>query len=94
MRTIRGRLRLSLVILLTAFCAPLAARAQNPCAPAAPRISTPLAVETVELKQDVEVAVVIEARAPGASWARKGSEAAALVVLVDGAYNQIGRAHV
>lgn len=88
MRTTRGRLRLSLVILLTALCAPAAVRAQNPCAPSAPKVSTPLATETVELKEDVEVALEIEARAPGASWARKGSEAAALVVLVDGAYNQ------
>ena len=75
-------------MLLTAFCAPSAARAQNPCAPAAPRTSAPLAVETVELKDDLEVALEIEARSPGASWARKGSEAAALVVTVDGAYNQ------
>lgn len=88
MRTMWRRLWLSLVILLTAVGAPLAARAQNPCAPSAPETAAPLAVETVELKEDVEVAVVIEARSPGASWARKGSEAAALVVTVDGAYNQ------
>ena len=79
---------LSLLILLTAVCAPKAARAQNPCAPPAPRTSAPLAVESVELKEDAEVALEVEARAPGASWARKGSEAAALVVTVDGAYNQ------
>lgn len=89
MRTNRGRLRLlSLAILLNAFCAPPVARAQNPCAPAAPQSSTTLAVETIELKDDMEIAVMIEARSPGASWARKGSEAAALVVTVDGAYNQ------
>src|SRR5215207_7159191 len=88
MRTTSGRLRLSLVMLLTAFCAPSAARAQNPCAPAAPRTSAPLAVETIELPDEREVALEIEARAPGASWARKGAEAAALVVTVDGAYNQ------
>jgi hypothetical protein len=79
---------LSLLILLAAFCAPTAARAQNPCAPSAPKTSAPLAVESVELKEDAEVALEVEARAPGASWARKGSEAAALVVTVDGAYNQ------
>lgn len=88
MRTTSGRLRLSLAILLTAFCASWPVRAQNPCAPVAPRTAAPLAVETVELPNDREVAVEIEARSPGASWARKGSEAAALVVLVDGAYNQ------
>jgi hypothetical protein len=88
MRTISGRLRLSLCVLLIAVCAPSAARAQNPCAPAAPQTSAPLAAETVELKDGLEVALEIEARSPGASWARKGAEAAALVVLVDGAYNQ------
>jgi hypothetical protein len=88
MRTHSGRLRLSLLILLTVVCAPPAARAQNPCAPSAPKTAAPLAVETVELKDAQEVALWIEARSPGASWARKGSEAAALVVTVDGAYNQ------
>ncbi|MET0647286.1 MAG: hypothetical protein ABW208_11740 [Pyrinomonadaceae bacterium] len=88
MNTIPGRLRLSLLILLIAACATLPARAQNPCVPSAPKTSAPLAVETVELKDDAEVALEIEARSPGASWARKGSEAAALVVTVDGAYNQ------
>ncbi len=88
MRTIRGRLRLNLVILLTALCPPAAVWAQNPCAPAAPKVSTPLAAETLELKEEAEVALEIEARSPGASWARRGAEAAALVVLVDGAYNQ------
>jgi hypothetical protein len=88
MRTTPGRVRLSLLVLLTAVCAPTAGRAQNPCAPAAPQVSTPLAVETVALKEDTEIGLEIEARSPGASWARKGSEAAALVVTVDGAYNQ------
>ncbi len=88
MRTIRGRLRLSLAILLTTLCAPAAVWAQNPCAPVAPKVSTTLASETIELKEATEVALEIEARSPGASWARKGAEAAALVVLVDGAYNQ------
>lgn len=88
MKTISGRLRLSLLIFLTAACAPSAVRAQNPCMPAAPQTSEPLASKTVEVSGDWEVALEIEARSPGASWARKGSEAAALVVLVDGAYNQ------
>jgi hypothetical protein len=88
MRTISGRLRLCLLIFLTAVCAPSAARAQNPCEPAAPKTSEPLAFKTLELARDWEVALEIEARSPGASWARKGAEAAALVVTVDGAYNQ------
>jgi hypothetical protein len=88
MRTNRGLVRLSLLVLLTAVCAPLAARAQNPCAPAAPPDAAPLASDTFVLPRDLEIALEIEARSPGASWARKGFEAAALVVLVDGAYNQ------
>ncbi|HWS89512.1 MAG TPA: hypothetical protein VN282_21250 [Pyrinomonadaceae bacterium] len=88
MRTNSGRLRLCLLVFLTVFCAPLPARAQNPCSPSGPKTTAPLAVETVELKDDAEVALEIEARSPGASWARKGSEAAALVVTVDGVYNQ------
>jgi hypothetical protein len=83
------RLHLCLALLLTCGCASLnAARAQNPCAPAAPRTPAPLAAESFDLAADAEVGLEIEARSPGASWARAGSEAAALVVLVDGAYNQ------
>lgn len=74
--------------MLTAFCAPLSVRAQSPCEPAAPKTAAPLAAYPFEAPGDQEVRLVIEARSPGASWARKGSEAAALVVLVDGAYNQ------
>lgn len=89
MRTNTGRLRLSLLVILTAACAPsVVVRAQSPCAPSSPGKAEPLAVEVVEADGDREVALEIEARAPGASWGRKGSEAAALVVTVDGAYNQ------
>lgn len=89
MRTIPGRVRLSLLILLTAVCAPAAVvRAQNPCAPAPPQAAEPLAAESFQLGSSQEVALEIEARAPGASWAHKGSEAASLVVTVDGAYHQ------
>ena len=83
----RITLRLSLAFVLTAVCAPSAVRAQNPCAPP-PATSAPLAVKTLELRGDLEGIFEIEARAPGASWARKGSEAASLVVTVDGVYNQ------
>ncbi|HEV2861388.1 MAG TPA: hypothetical protein VGX48_10305 [Pyrinomonadaceae bacterium] len=89
MRTTRSRLRLGLSILLVVVCARSSVvQAQNPCAPSAPGNAAPLAAETFELDGDREVGLEIEARSPGASWARKGSEAAALVVLVDGAYNQ------
>ncbi|MFL6332526.1 MAG: hypothetical protein ACJ754_04195 [Pyrinomonadaceae bacterium] len=88
MRTNWDRLRLCLLILFAAVCAPPAAQAQNPCTPAAPQTPAPLAAQTFETPGDQEATLEIEAAAPGASWSRKGSEAAALVVLVDGAYNQ------
>src|SRR6267142_2554746 len=46
------------------------------------------ASESLDLAEDMEVGLEIEARSPGGSWARPGSEAAALLVLVDGVYNQ------
>src|SRR6266498_3723610 len=48
----------------------------------------PLTTEAFNLAEDMEVGLEIEARSPGASWARKGAEAAALVISVDGSYNQ------
>ena len=48
----------------------------------------PLATETFQLTEDMEVGLEIEAKAPGASWARKGAEASALLISVDGTYNQ------
>lgn len=47
-----------------------------------------LATRQLNLTTASEVALEIEARAPGASWARTGAEAAALIVSVDGKYNQ------
>jgi hypothetical protein len=47
-----------------------------------------LASKSVDLTEEAEVGLEIEARSPGASWARKGAEAAALLISVDGAYNQ------
>jgi hypothetical protein len=48
----------------------------------------PLATESFNLTEEMEVGLEIEARSPGASWAREGAEAAALLVSVDGAYQQ------
>jgi hypothetical protein len=48
----------------------------------------PLVTEVFNLAKDMEVGLEIEARSPGASWARKGAEAAALMIYVDGSYNQ------
>jgi hypothetical protein len=52
------------------------------------QLPKPLTTETFNLAEDTEVGLELEARSPGASWARKGAEAAALVISVDGSYNQ------
>ena len=52
------------------------------------QLPKPLATEAFNLAEDMEVGLEIEARSPGASWLRKGSEAAALMISVDGSYNQ------
>lgn len=53
-----------------------------------PRQQTPLASQAFDLMEETEVGLEIEARSPGASWSRRGAEAAALSILVDGEYNQ------
>jgi hypothetical protein len=40
------------------------------------------------LSRDTEVGLEIEARSPGASWARTGAEASAITIEVDGEYSQ------
>ena len=52
------------------------------------QLPKPLASEAFNLTENMEVGLEIEARSPGASWAREGAEAAALLVSVDGIYNQ------
>ena len=47
-----------------------------------------LASESFQLASDMEVGLEIEARAPTASWLRKGSEASAILISVEGKYNQ------
>ena len=52
------------------------------------QIPKPLAIESFNLTEDMEVGLEINARSPGASWAREGAESAALLISVDGVYNQ------
>ncbi|MBA2734454.1 MAG: hypothetical protein H0U54_16455 [Acidobacteria bacterium] len=52
------------------------------------QISKPLATESFNLTEEMEVGLEIEARSTGASWAREGAEAAALLISVDGVYQQ------
>jgi hypothetical protein len=48
----------------------------------------PLATATFNLISAMEVGLEIEASAPDTSWMRKGAEAAAILIFVDGNYNQ------
>ncbi|HVF27405.1 MAG TPA: hypothetical protein VM943_04120 [Pyrinomonadaceae bacterium] len=78
------------VVAIFLFCfAPATAQELSPCAPR-PMISQapPLAAESFQLASEAEVGLEIRARSPGASWAVKGAEAAAIVIEVDGRYNQ------
>lgn len=52
------------------------------------QVPKPLVTEAFNLTEDTEVGLELEARSPGASWARQGAEAAALLISVDGIYNQ------
>jgi hypothetical protein len=73
-------------LLLTIVClstaAHIAARSSNS------QPLKPLATERFNLNEDMEVGLEINARSTGASWAREGAEAAALLISVDGVYNQ------
>ncbi len=52
------------------------------------QIPQPLGTEVFNLTENMEVGLEIEARSTGASWARRGAEAAAVLISVDGVYNQ------
>ncbi|MGI8567005.1 MAG: hypothetical protein ACR2LZ_11055, partial [Pyrinomonadaceae bacterium] len=84
------RLRLFLLVTIPFFYfVPTTAQELSPCAPRAIRSQAlPLAAESFQLASEAEVGLEISARSPGASWAVKGAEAAAVVIEVDGRYNQ------
>lgn len=65
-----------------------AAAAQVAATQSRPQLPKALLSQAFNLAADMEVGLEIEARSPGASWERKGSEAAALIISVDGSYNQ------
>jgi hypothetical protein len=71
-----------LLILMTASAATRLAAQRHP------QTSERLASKSLTLVTDTEVGLEIEARCPGGSWGRPGAEAAALLVFVDGEYNQ------
>jgi hypothetical protein len=86
MKTTRPFFSLLLLIFLGTF--PNTVTAQVSAMKSGAQLPKPLATEAFNLTEDMEVGLEIEARSPGASWARKGSEAAALIISVDGSYNQ------
>jgi hypothetical protein len=51
-------------------------------------LPTLLSSKTFTLPRELETGLEIEARSPGASWRTKGAEASALLIDVDGRYNQ------
>jgi hypothetical protein len=79
---------LFLLLLIFIYTFPNAVIAQGSANKSGAPLPKPLATEPFNLAEDMEVGLEIEARSPGASWARKGSEAAALMISVDGSYNQ------
>src|SRR6266705_145855 len=82
MKTSLNSFRSALLLIMVGVLSTVAA-AQDPS-----RLPKSLASETFNLKEETEVGLEIEARSPGASWGREGAEAAALLVSVDGVYNQ------
>jgi hypothetical protein len=52
------------------------------------QVPKPLATESFNLDEEMEVGLEINARSTAASWARKDAEAAAVLISVDGVYNQ------
>ena len=53
-----------------------------------PSHATALASRDIKLSKETEVALEITASSPGASWAKSGAEAAAVLIEVDGRYSQ------
>jgi hypothetical protein len=88
MKTNLNFLGLSLLLSIFLFPSPGAAEAQGLAIPNRSQLPTPLLSKSFSLAEAMEVGLEIEARSPGASWERKGSEAAALIISVDGSYNQ------
>ena len=88
MKPTQNFFRLPLLLLVAAAAALNAAGAHRRATQAGAQPQKPLAVKTFNLTQEMEVGLEIEAQSPGASWARKGAEAAALLISVDGVYSQ------
>src|SRR3989454_2701444 len=81
-------LGLPLLILVFVYTSPNTDGAQITATQNNSQVPKPLAIEAFNLAEDMELGLEIEARSPGASWAREGAEAAAVLISVDGVYNQ------
>lgn len=78
-----------LALLLIIVCtAPIIVFTQTSALQSGTQLPKPLATKVFNLPQDMEVGLAIVASAPGSSWERKGAESAALIISVDGLYNQ------
>jgi hypothetical protein len=88
MKTLLDFFGLALILLIFVYTFPNTVTAQVSAMKSDAQLPKPLATEAFNLAEGMEVGLEIEARSPGASWARKGSEAAALIISVDGSYNQ------
>src|SRR5438105_466177 len=88
MKTTLHALGLPLLILVFLYTSPTTDGSQLSATQSSSQLPKPLSSEAFNLAEDMEVGLEIEARSPGASWAREGAEAAAVLVSVDGAYNQ------
>jgi hypothetical protein len=81
-------LGLPLLLLVFAYMSPNTVLTQITAMQSTSKLPKPLVTEAFNLTEDMEVGLEIEAQSPGASWARKHAEAAALIISVDGSYNQ------
>jgi hypothetical protein len=81
-------LGLALLLLVFGYQLPHTMGMQITCSQRNLHLPNPLKTETFTLAEDMEVGLEVEARSPGASWARKGAEAAAIVISIDGLYSQ------
>src|SRR3989475_9304150 len=88
MKTTLQALGLSLLILAFVYTSPNTYGTHPTATQSSSQLPKPLSSEAFNLAEDMEVGLEIEARSPGASWARKGAEASALIISVDGSYNQ------
>ncbi|MEJ7576767.1 MAG: hypothetical protein WKF74_07165 [Pyrinomonadaceae bacterium] len=88
MKTTLNLFNFSLILFTFFYTSPSATGTRLAAAQNIVESPKPLVAETFNLPENMEVGLEIEARSPGASWARKGMEAAALLISVDGAYNQ------